>query len=141
MDTVMRWLLRLAGAGLLGATAGVHAYLYDLGYKSIPKIGVMFLLQVIGASVLCLAVIAVPRAWLALTAAAGAALQAATVVGLVIFTNYTIFNFRETTQAKDYWESVIIEVIGFAVLAGLAVAEWTATRRSPAQWSVSAGRA
>jgi uncharacterized protein (DUF486 family) len=144
MTTIARWAGRVAGAGLLGATAGIHAYLYDNGYKSIPKIGPMFLLLVIGASILCLAVLAVPEKFLAVVAASGALLQAATVIGLVIFTNYTIFNFRESTQAQYYWDSVIVEVVGFVILAALAVASFGSLRpvmhRTPVRSPESVGR-
>jgi uncharacterized protein (DUF486 family) len=142
--TIARWSGRIAGAGLLGATAGIHAYLYDNGYKSIPKIGPMFLLLVIGASVLCLAVLAVPERFLALVASAGALLQASAVIGLVIFTNYTIFSFRESTQAQYYWDSVIVEVVGFVILAGLAAASLgplrQVTHRTPLRSRESVGR-
>jgi hypothetical protein len=131
MNSITRWVVRLAGAGLLGATAGIHAYLYDNGYKSIPKIGTMFLALVIGASILCLAVAFVPERVLPLAALAGAGLQAATVIGLFIFTHHTIFNFRESSQAKYYWESVYVEIAGAIILGGLALA--TGLRRSPAR--------
>lgn len=144
MTTITRWAGRVAGAGLLGATAGIHAYLYDNGYKSIPKIGPMFLLLVIGASILCLAVLAVPEKFLAVVAAAGALLQASTLIGLVIFTNYTFFNFHESTQAQYYWDSVVVEIVGFVVLAGLAVASLGSFRsvmhRTPVQPRESVSR-
>src|SRR5512133_175691 len=47
---VKRWsrlALRVAGGGLLVATAAIHLDLYLTGYRSIPTIGWLFLLQVI----------------------------------------------------------------------------------------------
>src|SRR5260221_4517017 len=44
--------LRLAGAGLLIATGAIHLDLYVTGYRTIPTIGWLFLLQVIAAFVL-----------------------------------------------------------------------------------------
>ena len=41
--------LRVAGAALLAATGGIHLELYLTGYRSIPTIGWLFLLQVIVA--------------------------------------------------------------------------------------------
>jgi hypothetical protein len=41
--------LRLAGGGLLIATGAIHLELYLTGYRSIPTIGWLFLLQVIAA--------------------------------------------------------------------------------------------
>jgi hypothetical protein len=123
MSAITRWGARLIGAGMLGATAGIHAYLYDNGYNGIPKIGHLFLALVIGSSILCLAVALAPRAVLWLAAGAGAVTEAATAIGLVVFTNHTIFDFRESTHAKYYWDSIVIESIGFVVLAALALAE------------------
>ena len=53
-------LLRVAGAGLLIATAAIHLDLYLTGYRTIPVIGWLFLLQVIAASGVGLAVLALP---------------------------------------------------------------------------------
>src|ERR1700742_5145490 len=76
--------LRVAGSGLLIATAAIHLDLYLTGYRTIPTIGWLFLLQVIAAFGLALAVLAIPRrpaaALLAsrLAAAAGAGFALAT---------------------------------------------------------------
>src|SRR5690348_16649452 len=53
-------ILRVAGSGLLIATAAMHLDLYLTGYRSIPTIGWLFLLQVIAAFGLGLAVLAIP---------------------------------------------------------------------------------
>jgi hypothetical protein len=49
--------LRLAGAGLLAVTGAIHLDLYLTGYRSIPVIGPLFLLQVIAAFGLAAAVL------------------------------------------------------------------------------------
>src|SRR6266480_6368971 len=56
-----RAILRVAGAGLLIATAAIHLDLYLTGYRTIPTVGWRFLLQVIAAFGLGLAVLAIPR--------------------------------------------------------------------------------
>ena len=53
-------ILRVAGSGLLIATAAIHLDLYLTGYRTIPAIGWLFLLQVIAAFGLGLAVLAIP---------------------------------------------------------------------------------
>ena len=55
-----RVVLRVAGSGLLIATAAIHLDLYLTGYQTIPVIGWLFLLQVIAAFALGLAVLAIP---------------------------------------------------------------------------------
>src|SRR5258708_7262982 len=49
--------LRMTGAGLLIATGAIHLDLYVTGYRTIPTIGWLFLLQVIAALVLGAAVL------------------------------------------------------------------------------------
>ena len=49
--------LRVAGPALLAATGGIHLDLYLTGYRSVPTIGWLFLLQVIAAFGLALAVL------------------------------------------------------------------------------------
>ena len=51
-------MLRVAGAGLLIAAGAIHLDLYLTGYRTIPTIGWLFLLQVIVAFGLALAVLA-----------------------------------------------------------------------------------
>src|SRR6266702_888950 len=53
-------ILRVTGSGLLIATAAIHLDLYLTGYRTIPTIGWLFLLQVIAAFGLGLAVLAIP---------------------------------------------------------------------------------
>src|SRR5438132_8798341 len=56
-------ILRVVGSGLLIATAAIHLDLYLTGYRAIPTIGWLFLLQVIAAFGLGLAVLAIPPGW------------------------------------------------------------------------------
>src|SRR5258707_5163488 len=53
--------LRVVGSGLLIAIAAIHLDLYLTGYRTIPTIGWLFLLQVIAAFGLGLPVLAIPR--------------------------------------------------------------------------------
>ena len=73
--------LRVAGAGLLAATGAIHLDLYLTGYRSIPIIGWMFLLQVITAVGLAVAVLATGSR---LLAAAGAGFALATLGGYLL---------------------------------------------------------
>ena len=69
-----RWpavILRVTGAGLLITTAAIHLGLYLTGYRTIPTIGWLFLLQVIAAFGLGLAVLAIPRRHLTVEPASG----------------------------------------------------------------------
>jgi predicted lipoprotein with Yx(FWY)xxD motif len=110
-------LLRLAGAGLLFATGAIHLDLYLTGYRTIPTIGWLFLLQVISAFALGLVVLLGSR----LAAAAGALFLLSTLGGYLLTIWISLFGFREVRTTAGITAGVI-EVVGFAVLAAYALA-------------------
>jgi predicted lipoprotein with Yx(FWY)xxD motif len=116
-------LLRVAGAGLLIATGAIHLDLYLTGYRTIPTIGWLFLLQVIAAFGLGPTVLAVGRPALAgrLAAAAGAGFALATLGGYLLTVWAGLFGFKEVRTTAGIVAGVI-EVAAFAVLAALALA-------------------
>jgi predicted lipoprotein with Yx(FWY)xxD motif len=117
-------MLRVAGAGLLIATGAIHLDLYLTGYRTIPTIGWLFLLQVIAAFGLGLAVLAIPsRLVIAsrLAAAAGAGFALATLGGYLLSVWIGLFGFTEVRTTAGIVAGVI-EVAAFAVLAALALA-------------------
>ena len=144
--------LRVAGSGLLIATAAIHLDLYLTGYRTIPTIGWLFLLQVIAAFGLGLAVLAIPRrpaaALLAsrLAAAAGAGFALATLGGYLLSVWTGLFGFTEVRTSAGI-AAGLVEVAAFAVLAALALApapadrEAAAPARFPAQIPPAAARA
>jgi predicted lipoprotein with Yx(FWY)xxD motif len=116
--------LRVAGAGLLTATGAIHLDLYLTGYRSIPTIGWLFLLQVITAFGLALAVLAIPRRFVAasrLAAAAGAGFALATLGGYLLSVWTGLFGFTEVRTTAGIVAG-LVEVAAFVVLAALALA-------------------
>src|SRR5580704_11594593 len=130
-------ILRVAGAGLLTAIAAIHLDLYLTGYRTIPTIGWLFLLQVIAAFGLGLAVLAIPRrpaaALLAsrLAAAAGAGFALATLGGYLLTVWIGLFGFKEVRTIAGIVAGVV-EVAAFVVLAALALAPAPADRAAAA---------
>ena len=128
-------LLRVAGAGLLIATGAIHLDLYLTGYRTIPTIGWLFLLQVIAAFGLGLAVLATgwpvvggrtaagARSVIAgrLAAAGGAGFALATLGGYLLSVWIGLFGFKEVRTTTGIVAGVI-EVAAFAALAALALA-------------------
>ena len=108
--------LRVAGAGLLAATGAIHLDLYLTGYRSIPTIGWLFLLQVITAFGLAAAVLATGSR---LIAAAGAGFALATLGGYLLSVWIGLFGFKEIRTTAGILAGVI-EVAAFAALAALA---------------------
>ena len=115
-----RLVLRVTGGGLLIATGAIHLDLYLTGYRTIHVIGPLFLLQVIAAFALGLAVLAIgsrwPMAsWLAATAGAGFAL--ATLGGYLLSLWFGLFGFREVRTTAG----IVAGVIEVAIVATLGV--------------------
>lgn len=113
-----RSLCGTAGAGLLIATGAIHLDLYETGYRSIPTIGWLFLLQVIAAFALALAVLVTIRTVIAfpLAAAAGALFALATLGGYLLSLRFGLFGFREVRTTAGIVAGVI-DVAAFAALA------------------------
>jgi predicted lipoprotein with Yx(FWY)xxD motif len=111
-----RLLLRVIGAGLLIATAAIHLDLYLTGYRTIPTIGPLFLLQVIAAFALGGLVLVTGNR---LAAALGAGFALSTLGGYLLTVQFGLFGFREVRTTAGIVAG-IIEVVAFAVLAYLA---------------------
>ena len=117
-------ILRVVGSGLLIATAAIHLDLYLTGYRTIPTIGWLFLLQVIAAFGLGLAVLVIPSRLVVasrLAAAAGAGFALATLGGYLLSVWTGLFGFKEVRTTAGIVAGVI-EVLAFVVLAALALA-------------------
>jgi len=103
----------IAGAALLIASGAIHLDLYLTGYRTIPTIGWLFLLQVIAAFALA-AAIPLTRSWLA--AAAGAAFAVSTLGGYLLSLRFGLFGFTEVRTTAGIVAGVI-DVAAFALLA------------------------
>jgi predicted lipoprotein with Yx(FWY)xxD motif len=130
--------LRISGALLLAVSAGIHLDLYLTGYRKIPTIGWLFLLQVIAGFVLTIAAL-VTRSRLA--AAASAALALSTLGAYLLAVWIGLFGFKEI-RTRAGIAAGLIEVAAFATLALAAVTadparRSDATRRARAQSAVS----
>jgi predicted lipoprotein with Yx(FWY)xxD motif len=108
--------LRVTGAGLLIATAAIHLDLYLTGYRSIPVIGGLFLLQIIVGFLAGTVVLATGSR---LAAAAGAVFALATLGGYLLSVWVGLFGFTEVRTTAGIAAGVI-EVAAFAALAALA---------------------
>jgi len=110
--------LRVAGAVLLAVSASIHLDLYLTGYRSIPTIGWLFLLQFIVGFGLAAAAL-VTRSWLAAAASAVFALSTLSAYLLAVWIG--LFGFKEV-RTRAGIAAGLIEVAAFAVLALAAIA-------------------
>jgi predicted lipoprotein with Yx(FWY)xxD motif len=105
----------IAGAALLVAAGAIHLDLYLTGYRTIPTIGPLFLLQVIAAFVLAAAIL-VTGNWL--VAAAGAGFAVSTLGGYLLSLWVGLFGFTEVRTTAG----IVAGLIDVAAFAALAVA-------------------
>jgi hypothetical protein len=109
------------GAATVVVSAVVHLYLWgrEDGYRAVPTIGPLFLLQGIVGCLLGVAIIAVRR--VAVTAA-GALYMAMSLGGLIISLNGELFGYPETLDAPYVKASLTDEIVGLvACLAACAL--------------------
>ena len=115
----------IAGAALLIASGAIHLDLYLTGYNSIPTIGPLFLLQIIAAFVLA---IAIPLTGHRLAYAAGAAFAIGTLGGYLLSLKVGLFGFTEVRTTAGI-VAAIIDVAAFTVLGCGAVSGLDVGRR------------
>ncbi len=128
--------LRIAGAMLLAVSAGIHLDLYVTGYRSIPTIGWLFLVQFVGGLTLAIAVL-VTHSRLAVAASAAFALSTLSAYLLAVWIG--LFGFKEV-RTRAGIAAGLIEVAAFATLA-LAAAAAGPARESDGWISSPARRA
>jgi len=110
--------LQVAGAALLAASASIHLALYLTGYRSIPTIGWLFLVQFVVALVLAVGSLVT---YSRLAAAAGAAFALSTLGCYLLAVWIGLFGFKEV-RTRAGIAAGLIEVAAFATLAMAALA-------------------
>jgi hypothetical protein len=89
-----------------------------MGYRSIPTIGPLFLLQGIAGALLGLVLLLWRRL---LVVVAGTGFMVATISGLLISVKFGLFGFMDTLAAPYAGLSVVLESVGGAVLTIVGV--------------------
>jgi hypothetical protein len=120
-STAALWVLRLLGAALLLAIAGIHLYLWQQGYRDIEVIGPSFLLQAVIGVGGALLVLVAPRRLLWVAAVLGALFALGSLGALILATTVGLFGFVESTKADLWWETLWVEIAAIVVLAALTV--------------------
>jgi hypothetical protein len=106
-------LLYLADAGLLVASGLIHLHLWDIAYRHVKTLDVLFLVQV----VLCLlAAVTLLVTRHLLVVAGAAALMAGTMVGFVLARTVGIFGFRLTFSSGLAYTVLVVEAAGVVML-------------------------
>ncbi len=105
--------LALVGAVLLVLSALIHLHLWSQGYRNIPTIGDLFIVQGVAAILVAVAV-AVLRRFIVL--AAGALFAIGTIAGLLWSIWFGLFAFRESIHAPYVVSSLVVEGVAFVAL-------------------------
>lgn len=117
-----------AGAATIVVSAVVHLYLWgkEDGYRAVPTVGPLFLLQGIAGCLLGPAMLLFRRV---ITDAAGAAYMAMSLGALYLSINGGLFGFDETLNAPWVKFSLVDEIVGLAAcLAAAAITVGSASR-------------
>ncbi len=116
-----RWVataLFVVGGLLLVWSAYIHFHLWQsVGYRHIPTIGPLFLVQSFVGVAIAFAVVAVRRVWVAVL---GVGLTMTTITGFLLSVEVGIFGFRDTWLAPFAKEAFLIECTSIVALAAAA---------------------
>jgi hypothetical protein len=122
--TVLFVLGRVVGAGLLGAMAGIHVYLWEDGYRTVSTIGPLFLINGIVGALLVIAVLVTPGRWLGWLSALSALFTLGTLGALALSLTTGLFGFTESMVAPLVTTTIVVEAAGVVELAALAALAW-----------------
>jgi hypothetical protein len=122
-DTRLRSVLTagwLLGVCLTIAMGLIHLRVWLDGYRELPIIGPLFILNAIGSGVLAVALLTVPARLRSLAAIMTALFTAGTLMGLVLSLTVGLFGMHEVMQAPFVVPTLVIETAGVVVLLLIA---------------------
>jgi hypothetical protein len=112
---------RLAGAGLLAWMGWIHLHLWSSGFKHLPSIGNLFLLNFIGGVLLSLLVLITRPRFVWLVSTGGFLMAVGTLGSLAISVNTGLFGFKDSYNAPFVHLSIWVECAAVVVLAATAI--------------------
>jgi hypothetical protein len=119
-EPASRRALRMAGAALVVAMGAIHLYLWLTGYRDVPVIGLLFVLNAVGSGVLAAGLVAVPAHRIRAVAGLAAVFTAGTLGALVLSVTVGLFGFRESFAGALVFVTIVVEAAGCVCLAVLA---------------------
>jgi hypothetical protein len=108
------WLLFLADAGLMIASGLIHLHLWDIAYRHVKTLDQLFLVQVVAALLLAVALLVTRHLLVVL---ASLLLMAGTIVGFLLARSVGIFGFKLTFTSGLANTVLIIEIAAVILLA------------------------
>jgi len=113
-QTGQMWILYVICAGLLVASGAIHFHLWELAYRHVKTLNVLFLVQAIG-TVLAALVLLVTRHFL--IAVGSALLMAGTIAGFLLAKTVGIFGFKLPYITTEAWIVLVIEAVAVVLLS------------------------
>jgi hypothetical protein len=110
----LMWVLYLCDAGLLITSGLIHLHFWDIAYRHVKTLDVLFLIQVIAA--LLAAVVLLATRWL-IVVLGSLALLAGTIVGFILARTVGIFGFKLGFSSGLANTVLIVEIAGVILLA------------------------
>jgi hypothetical protein len=114
------WVLFICDAGLMIASGAIHYHLWDIAYRHVKTLDQLFLVQVIAAIVLAIALLVTRHL---LVVVASLLLMAGTIVGFILADTVGIFGFKLPYVTGLADTVLVIEIVAVVALAvtGLAL--------------------
>ena len=119
--STLMWLLYLCDAALLVTSGLIHLHLWDIAYRHVKTLDVLFLVQV-ALCLLAALILLVTRHLLVVLGAA--ALMAGTIVGFLLARSVGIFGFRLTFSSGLAYTVLVVEGAAVVMLALTAWLQW-----------------
>jgi hypothetical protein len=117
----LMWLLYLGDAALLVASGLIHLHLWDVAYRHVKTLDVLFLVQV----ALCLlAAVALLVTRHLLVVLGATALMAGTIVGFLLARSVGIFGFHLTFSSGLAYTVLAVETAGVVTLTLTGWLQW-----------------
>jgi hypothetical protein len=116
LPSVLLMAARLLGAGLTAVMGLIHLRLWLDGYRELPIIGTLFILNAICSGVLAIGLLTVPARLRALAAFITALFTTGTLAGLIASLTIGLFGVHEVLQAPLVVTTLIVEPVGVLVL-------------------------
>lgn len=107
---------RLLGAGLTAVMGLIHLRLWLDGYREIPIIGTLFILNTICSAALAIALLTMPARLRRPVAVITSLFTAGSLAGLIASLTIGLFGVHETLQAPSVVATLIVEPVGVLVL-------------------------
>jgi hypothetical protein len=107
------WLLYLCDAGLLVASGLIHLHLWDIAYRHVETMGVLFLVQVAACLIAAVLLLAFRRLIIVL---GSAALMAGTIAGFVLARTVGLLGFHLNFSSGLAYTVLVIEAAAVVLL-------------------------